>query len=204
MGNHAQSGWEAGNAEEDTLTGHLGGQLQTRRTRNILVNGHQWRWRVRYTKFRGRGRNAFEKRSGADGIVELEVVRTAEQIALYKGMLFQAKKIVGNRDARLIEQVGKMEQIAVGSSAVFEYGPNGYFAGDGRLYLRDQDPAALREQRLPLGSFLGDRFLPCESGLRGMYYDGVRGELLVPTPEGGVRAVLVELRNRIMIQVEGS
>ena len=31
--------------------------------------------------------------------------------------------------------------------------------------------------------------MPCEAGLRGMYYDAVRGNLFVPLEQGGVKLV---------------
>jgi hypothetical protein len=37
---------------------------------NAVADGHSWRWCVRHKKFRGRSRNAFEKRSGADDIIQ--------------------------------------------------------------------------------------------------------------------------------------
>lgn len=203
IGNHAQSGWEAGSEEEDTLTGHLGAQLQRDWSRAVVIDGQRWRWRVRYKKFRGRGYKAFEKESGADGIIQVEVSQGSKEEAIYKGLLFQAKKNSLRRDTKLIEQVGNMERIAPRASVIFVYRSDAYHAVDGDDYLKESmgQSTANRVGR-QLGSYLGKEFLPCESGLRGMYYDGVRSKLLVPTPEGGIRVMDVRVKHRIAIEVE--
>jgi hypothetical protein len=204
VGDRAQSGWEAGEAEEDTLTGHLGGQLQRGWTRRVAMNGERWRWRVRYKKFRGRGRRAFEAKSGADGIIQVELIRGPQGDRLYKGVLFQAKKNNIRGDSRLLEQVKKMEKTAPGCSAVFEYRADGYRAIDGRTYLehrRDPTPPA-GGGLSSLGAFLAYVFLPCESGLRGLYYDAKRKLLLVPTERNVIRGIPVEIGHRITLEVQ--
>ncbi|MGH9739390.1 MAG: hypothetical protein ACRD4X_12525 [Candidatus Acidiferrales bacterium] len=203
VGDSAQSAWAAANAEEDTLTGDFCGRLRTEPKRILVNGGQQWEWNVRYKKFRGRGPNAFESRSGADGIIVIEVTTTANGESLYKSLLFQAKKGDLRLNADVIEQVRKMERIAHGSSAVFEYREDGYRAVPGTFFLeRKSDRRALvRENEHPLGSFLGDEFLPCNSGVRGMYYDAVRERLLIPTGRNDVRAMRVELRHRVLIEV---
>lgn len=203
VGNSAQSAWSAANAEEDTLTGDFCGRLRTEPKRILVSGGQQWEWSVRYKKFRGRGPNAFEKKSGADGIVVVEVTPATNGETLYKSLLFQAKKGDLRLDADLIEQVRKMERIAHGSSVVFEYREDGYRAAPGTFFLEgksDRRTSVTRNEH-PLGSFLGDEFLPCNSGVRGMYYDAVRERLLIPTGND-VRAMHVELRHRLSIEVE--
>src|SRR5258706_12006601 len=90
----AVESWESASDEEDALTGELGKTLRKNWTSPVLVNGQSWSWRVDYKKFRGRGRDAFEKTSGADGIFQLEVTIGLEKF--FKGVLFQAKKIGRN------------------------------------------------------------------------------------------------------------
>jgi hypothetical protein len=118
--------------------------------------------------------------------------------------LFQAKKNDIRHDRRLIEQVQKMEDLANGCSAVFEYRSDGYRAVAGRPFLEELGTRAVfgRERLQPLGSFLGTVFLPCDAGTRGLYYDGVRRLLLLPTEQGEVRAIRVEVGHRIAIEVE--
>jgi hypothetical protein len=47
---------------------------------------------------------------------------------------------------------------------------------------------------------LADRFLPCEAGLRSMYYDFRRKVIFVPSSEGGVLKQ-VSLRHQIEVKV---
>jgi hypothetical protein len=79
---------------------------------------------------------------------------------------------------------------------------NGYRVIEGHEFLRELDTKLERSNRAPslLGSYLGDLFLPCKSGLRGMYYDAERELLLVPT-RGELHAIRVELGHRISIRV---
>jgi hypothetical protein len=204
VGNSAQSAWPAANAEEDTLTGDFCGRLATG-PREIPIDGTElWQWSVRYKKFRGRGRNAFERRSGADGIIVIEVTPTANGETLYKSLLFQAMKGDLRLDADLIQQVRKMEGIAHGSSVVFEYREDGYRAVPGTFFLERKSDrrTSVKRNEHPLGSFLGDEFLPCNSGVRGMYFDAVRERLLIPVGRNDVRAMRLELRHRLSIEVE--
>jgi hypothetical protein len=53
-------------------------------------------------------------------------------VVVYKGVLFQAKKYRGDSRANLIDQVRKMEQLAPGGSALFEFGPKGYTGASGQ------------------------------------------------------------------------
>jgi hypothetical protein len=202
VGNAAESGWESGSAEEDTLTGHLGAQLQRSWSHAVTVSDRRWRWRIRYKKFRGRGRGAFEKESGADGIVQIEIDDAG--VLITKALLFQAKKGDSRRDSRLADQVEKMESLADHASAVFEYRATGYTAISGAALLRSvaADAIASRDEvRQPLGSYLGETYLECRSGLRGMYFDAIRQLLIVPT-KGSTRAIPVEVGHRVTIEVQ--
>jgi len=151
--NLAQEGWEAGSDEEDTLTGDLGARLARNWSRPIRVDGNQWRWRVTYKKFAGRGPGAFEAVVGADGIVQVEVMPFASAVALYKGILFQAKKTPLRTDRRLIAQVHNMEHVTPGCAAVFEYGPRGYPAAAGTMLLQQMDQPTVAERTSSLGDF---------------------------------------------------
>jgi hypothetical protein len=204
VGDNANDAWLAANADEDTLTGDFCGRLATRRPHRIWINrNEQWEWVIRYKKFRGRGKGAFERKSGADGIIVVEVTTNGEKV--YKSLLFQAKKGDLRVDADLTQQVRKMERLSKGSSAVFEYREGGYRAVPGGVFL-ERGSAPDRRGRIqanenPLGTFLGDEFLPCGIGLRGMYYDAVREILVIP--EGRTtRAVRVELHHRLEIDAE--
>jgi hypothetical protein len=116
---------------------------------------------------------------------------------LFKGLLFQAKKI-GHLNGDLESQVERMERMAPSGSAVFEYGPDSYRAIAGRDYLAQASPGQARTaaQLQPLGGFLARDFLSCTYGLRGMHYDALRGLLIVPDGT----AYRVSLAHRIMIE----
>jgi hypothetical protein len=202
VGDNAQSAWASANSEEDTLTGDFCGRLRTEPQRIRVNKVERWEWMIRYKKFRGRAKGAFENRSGADGIIQIEV--TTDRQKFYKGLLFQAKKGSLRVDAEVTGQVRKMEELAPGGSAVFEYRKDGYRAIPGDIFLENTPDRRISIQRNehPLGSFLGDEFLPCTEGLRGMYFDAVRELLLVPTGENDVRAIPVELRHRLRIEVD--
>lgn len=198
---HAEQGWEAGSDEEDTLTGDLCGSLRTPGWVRVQSDGQSWEWRISYKKFRGRGRGAAEKQIGADGIVQVEVRPGLANEIVHKGLLFQAKKIAGSSRREMHRQVEGMESVAPGGSAVFEYGPRGYRAASGQEILRPETRDVIRIGRPNLSDYLSDRFLPCTAGLRGMYYDAVRGNLIVPGSDGP-HTYKVSLRHRVLIEVE--
>jgi hypothetical protein len=202
VGESAVTGWEANQAEEDSLTGDLGRLLSANSSQPIIVNGKTWHWRIRYKKFRGRGDDAFEKTYGADGIIQIEA--TFGGTTLHKGILFQAKKATRFRPGELRKQLVLIEGVAPGGSAVLLYDPTGYRAVRGSELLHFEEglvgPAIRRMQPLP--SFFDD-FLECKNGIRGMYYEAVRERLLLPTIDGQIRAVPLEIRSRIKIDIIG-
>jgi hypothetical protein len=197
VGNSAHSGWQGASSEEDTLTGDFCGRLRIEWQTSVAA-GRSWKWRVRYKKFRGRGKRAFEKRSGADGIIQIEVTRDSGQVRTYKGLLFQAKKNLSGPNAKTIRQVQTMEKIVPGGSALFLYMPDAFRAIAGFTYLEHSSGVTV----LNLGSFLGDAFLPCTCGLRGLYYDAVRELLLIPAGDQDIRAVPVDVRHRVLIEAQ--
>ncbi len=191
----AVRGWESGSDEEDTLTGHLGATLETDWS-TISTNGAVWLWRITFKKFRGRGHAAFERQSGADGILQLEMTRGAR--TEFKGLLFQEKNN-GHIHGRLREQVELMEGVAERGSAVFEYGPEEYRAASGHDYLSDAEQRRIPLPLRPLGEFLVTDFLGCNYGVRGMYFDAVRRILHLPDST----AIRTSLDKRILIEVFG-
>jgi hypothetical protein len=199
----AERGWHAGEEDEDTLTGDFGGSLRTDGWITTGANGGSWAWQISYKKFRGGGPNAPEKSLGADGVFQIEVRVNDTSILVFKAILFQAKKDRSSSRGNLLKQVRDMEQIAPGGSAVFEFGPNGYRAasGDEILIMSERNPQRIPHPNQPLDSFLADRFLPCESGLRGMFYDAERQNLIVPQKDGTIRIVNIRIPNVIELEV---
>ncbi len=199
-GSEGHSGWESASEDEDTLTGDFCGSLRTP-WRQVKTDNGKWQWRISYKKFRGRGRNAFEKHSGADGIVQVEVHGPTGEVTT-KGVLFQSKKARGSSRSDLADQVAKMEGLAPNGSAVFEFGPEGYRAAAGSIMLEEikTQPNRIPHPQQNIGEYLGGQFLPCKSGLRGMYYDAVRKILIVPS-DGTNRTVPILLRHRVRFDV---
>lgn len=203
-GQRAHRDWAPNQANEDSLTGAAFADFRTRRTRRVYVRNQEWRWRVTTRKFRSAGRGSEERLTGADGIVEVEVLHEATGRLECKGLLVQAKKIWSGRDKRLLGQVRDMESLAPGSSAAIDYAPGGYTGIDGRSIIladghrRDVEAAA----DLPLGDYLADRFLACEVGLRGLHYDPRRRILHLPSTPNGPDAVSFLVPHRMRIEIE--
>src|SRR5262249_44680409 len=83
----------------------------------------------------------------------------------------------------------------------FEFGAHGYRAEDGALLIREMNarPFRIPHAKEPIGEYLASRFLPCKSGVRGMYYDAVRRNLIVPIP-GDVQIVQTDIEHRVRIE----
>ena len=200
----AEHGWTAGNEEEDTLTGDLGRSLRIGWSEIMVDGDERWRWQLTYKKFRGRGAGATEKIIGADGIFQIEVEDTVTGKIYNKGLLFQAKK-VGAKDRRqLLSQAEKMERLVPLGSAVFEYGPRGYHSSDAKdvIAANGHLVADGRGQAERLGDYLAKRFVPCRTGRRGLFYDAVRGTLVVPDETNGVVQFRAQLGHRFKIEVQ--
>ena len=195
----AEDGWEAGEDEEDTLTGHLGAMLQRRWTVRRVIKGRTWAWRVRYRKFRSKGKNALESTSGADGIIQVELEDSSMEEKFYKGLLFQAKK-EGRVDG-LATQTRKMEELQPAGSAIIVFGPDGYRGLKSQNY-KENGKTEL-DQAPPLSEFLSDHFLICNVGIVGMYFDPDKKILIVPS-EPGPRFLHYQIEHRITIQVRVS
>lgn len=63
----------------------------------------------------------------------------------------------------------------------------------------DRETVRMPHPSEPIGDFLGRRFLHVGTGLRGMYYDAVRQNLIVPVD--GLRVVRLGIRHRVRIEV---
>lgn len=197
-----EQGWESGSAEEDTLTGDLGSSLRRPWHNMSDEGGRRWRFRVTYKKFRGRGKGADERVFGADGIVEVQIEDRQNGSKHGKGVLFQAKKKGDKRARKLLEQATKMERIAQKGAAIFEYGPDEYIGFDASTII-DQDLANSEgNTRARLGDYLADRFLPCDVGKRGMFFDAVGRAIVYTDKNGDLIRVRATLRHRLRIEVE--
>jgi hypothetical protein len=203
-GRRAHRNWEVTRAHEDSLTGAAFSDFHTQRTRRVDVEGQKWRWRVRARKFGSGGRGSEEKRTGADGIVEVEVRHFATGHIDRKALLVQAKKEWSGKDSNLFDQVRKMEGIAPGCSAAIDYTERGYQGIDGREVLSAEgDRRRLSDTGIvPLGDFLADRFLLCKVGCRGLYYDPRRHLLIIPPQSDRPDALTFMIPERMRIEIE--
>lgn len=197
----AKRAWVSASNDEDAITGDFCGQLRHDWS-TVSTKGREWRWRVDYRKLRGRGPRPPENLVGADGIFLIEVEGENQEI-VSKGLLFQAKKGHLSRagTAELREQVGRMESIVPGGSAVFEYTEGGFAAFQSNTLLDVETPGyRVRES---IGSFLGVRFLECEVGKRGVYYDAHRQRLIVA--EGSdLRIETMPIDHRVRVEVSAA
>jgi hypothetical protein len=95
-----------------------------------------------------------------------------------------------------------MENIAQHGSAIFTYEETGYRAISGHDYLNSVRDRAII-QRMPnrrLGALLGEDFLSCKVGMRGLYFDAERHNLVVPK-DGENLFLRLYLQHRISVDV---
>ncbi|MCH5719908.1 hypothetical protein [Niabella hibiscisoli] len=75
---------------------------------------------------RGRGRNAYESKIGADAIITFEIVDKINNKRTIKSLLFQAKK-EGNSSG-LASQKEKMDKVACKGNFIFTCSEQEYYA----------------------------------------------------------------------------
>jgi hypothetical protein len=169
----AEAGFEHGKADEDTLTGALGQAISTRAPVTQVLDGQTYIWKIYYRKVRGRGPGAPEKRSGADGIFQIDVSDADGQVIRRKGLPFQAKKGWSAADRNLVSQARTMLD-KMGDGIVIDYAGHGYTACRASVVIdaRGRKTAAMRAGAVhPLGQTLGNEFLDCNIGKDGLFYD---------------------------------
>src|SRR5262245_812344 len=135
----AEKNYEAYSADEDAVTGALGGTFDRTVKGREVVNGTRYRWRTRTTKLRGRGPRALEKETGADGLFEIEVQGAHGIIVARKSLPFQAKNASYGNRAKLAEQAQKIAQLP-GGGCIVHYSPDAYTAAGAR-YVADHEGA---------------------------------------------------------------
>ncbi len=146
---HAEEGWENSNQDEDTITGDFLGNLRSKG----WIELNKFGYKLTYNKFRGRGSNALESKTGADGIVTIEIEKNNS--IRYKSFVFQAKKI-GNYS--LGEQEALMNNHLPDCNVIFRYGPKGYKVEN-------------YKEEMSICKFISNVFLKCEFGMEDLRYD---------------------------------
>ncbi|MXW91629.1 MAG: hypothetical protein F4Z47_07505 [Rhodospirillaceae bacterium] len=158
--------------DEDSLTGALGQEISTGKPRFHQAGKEIYAWKISYYKLRGRGPEAPEKYTGADGLFQIEVKQN-ELIVLRKGLPFQAKKNWSRKDKKLVSQCKDMQKISK-SGIVIDYTKIGYTACDVQDVI-DADGYKTKVKKdgklAQLGQTLGEEFLGCSIGQQGLYYD---------------------------------
>ncbi len=202
--NAAESNYESSVAEEDSITGALGQAMEG--TQIVQVDNVSYRVRTTYRKFRGRGPGALEKRTGADGIFQIEVRDSEGSITYQKGLLFQAKNDWSGLDSNLLAQTSRLSKMPNGGIAI-NYTPRGYFAARAESIVQAEgNRSHLPENsELPLAEILADSFVPCKIGIQGMYYDAVRRILYLPNETVQFRGYrfIIDHRIRTVVSKRG-
>jgi hypothetical protein len=135
----AEQGFPSHEPDEDSVTGGLGEAMRASGVTS-LSDGSVVSWTTTYKKLRGRGRNAPEKRLGADGVFEIEFEDAAGSRSR-KSLAFQAKKHGAVRvDERFRSQADQISQLP-GGGLVVVYSLDGYFAGDAAIFASDHRPS---------------------------------------------------------------
>ena len=187
--------------DEDTLTGHLGANLQSGK-RSVQVKSGDlsgiWKWSLDYYKFRGRGPRATEAYLGADGIFELSSVRFS--IRERKSLLFQAK-ISETGKERLLEQCLKLSTWRE-SAFVMVYAPDGFFALSIDDVIQSRGDISSVRRRIPLEVMLGDQFLDCDVGDFSLRYEAKKHTLLWQAMNEEIVGTRFSVKHRLRLNLE--
>ncbi|HKY22042.1 MAG TPA: hypothetical protein VJM31_12565 [Vicinamibacterales bacterium] len=162
-------------ADEDSLTGALG-QAISMDPVTFNINGARYEVSISHTKLRGRGKNAPEKRFGADGLFQIEMTDAEGRSIRRKGLPFQCKKRWSGPNQQLVKQCADMES-EVGSGLVIDFSPNGYtacMAVDAIQAGGSRRRAQVSGKMKQLGQTLANDFLNCTIGQIGLFYDPER------------------------------
>lgn len=163
-------------SDEDSLTGALGQSLAMPRNQVFTVGHRTYSIGIGYTKLRGRGKNAPEKKYGSDGIFQIEVKDERGVVIRAKGLPFQSKKNWTGTNRKLASQAADMERHTPGGIVV-DFNRRGYMACPAQAVLRvEGERRVLTEegQLRGLGQVLGTDFLNCTIGTLGLYFDPER------------------------------
>jgi len=175
---NAEKNFEYHEEDEDSITGALGQELITKEP----ISYQNYSLNISSRKIRGRGKNAPERLTGADGIFKITILE-GNNVIFKKGLLFQSKKNWKNRDKNLIEQCKNM--IGIGSSIVINYTEHGYETYDAKdVITEDGNRKSLQvnNKKSSLGQLLGNDFLNCVIGKIGLDYDKKSEQFLIDSP----------------------
>ena len=197
----ALEGYYSANEDEDTLTGDLGATLRIKNQKVKIIDNEingTWTWGMNYTKFRGRGQNATEKKIGADGIIELEL-KIGNRIER-KSVLFQSKMSLVN-DPKLLEQVVLLTTWRE-AAFILNFEPDVYEAYNLDSILKSGGKKPNSKHSKTIAEFFKTDFLDCFVGDTDLGYDARKRILKWRTIEGISVATKFSIPHRIAIKVK--
>jgi hypothetical protein len=193
----AELGFRNYQADEDAVTGALGGSMD-RMVKGTYSDGEShYAWITRTVKLRGRGLGAPEREYGADAILELEVFDEMGNAMGRKVLPFQAKKVGRINAQSLRDQSGRLNRLP-GGGLIVVFGPDGYkctsakevFAANGSWA---QVPPSHRHD---FAAVVQNGFLECTVGSRSLYYDAQRERMVVLNANGTSQDIRFSVRSR--------
>lgn len=167
-----------GEADEDFLSGIFGGLLSTDPETVRDTSGRPWTWQMEVSKLGSRGkRRGGEPATGADLVIQL--VLQAGDKAYSKGLLVQSK-VRGRDEGDLLDQCRRLDTWR-GAALIAHVGPRTIRAADpGDVVRRGLGVAKEEDFAKAL-----EKFVNCQKGAHGIYYEPGRRKLYWPVAGGG-------------------
>lgn len=179
-----QRSWDSSKADEDALSGDFWGKFDKQEVNSTSYSG--WDWDMSYSKLGGRGKNALEKRSGADGIFEINVWDDFGKLIFQKSFLFQAKMRSSFSPSTTSSQAKRMERIAKNGSVIIVYGKDGFSAIQAHDYLNNLGSKSYATS--DVCDYIVEQFFKCRHGKKDLSYDSDKKEIV--TDSGAIPARL--------------
>lgn len=169
----AEALFDLHSADEDVVSGALGQALAMKapvffQTVHGLISVN-----ISYRKIRGRGPNAPERIYGADGLFQISIKDQADRTIRSKGLPFQSKMRWRGKNKDLFDQASMMQHHFNGG-LVIDYSESGYKACTAKAAIEalGSRPAVNQTNGMhPLGQILGNDFLNCTIGIKGLFFD---------------------------------
>lgn len=185
----AEAMFDQSSADEDSVTGALGQAIAMPRMPRFITSQGNFEVEITYRKLRGRGKGAPEKKYGADGVFQIEVKDGSGAILRKKALPFQSKKGWRGTNGKLLVQAVLMQH-EIGGGLVVDYESGGYFACTAEAVVAaggNRAKVKATGQLHSLGQILGNDFLNCTIGVKGLFFDKKKEQLLM---DGGSTHVI--------------
>jgi len=165
---NAKSSWRRNKAKEDSISGAF--------FQGIAVAERMWgdwSWNLEYSNL---SNHKIEPHLGADGIFQVEVRDECGRVIFRKGFLYQSKKNSNSDKGKLEEQLENIERHVPNGGLLLTYNEGRFMAVPGKTYLNDRK---WENQERNICAFLVQRFLECLFGIRDLYYNFDRDEIML-------------------------